>query len=835
VETSGLTFSPTQLVIEVGDTVVWRNSGGGVHNVNGSTATYPSNPQGFTNGAPSGTNWEFRHVFTLPGTYTYQCDVHATLNMIGFVTVNAPSMGGGNLVISEIMYNPPESGTDIYEYIELYNNGTNAVNLLGYSFTSGVEYTFENGYNLGAGEYVIFAVDAAAFEAAFGIPAIQWTSGGLSNNGELIAFSDPDGNVVDEVNFDDSFPWPTAEADGGGASLVLCDFDADNNDGANWQAASTGTGVISEAIEIFANPGAASQCVDGATVRFLTTSVEVSETIGTVTLQVEIRDAGAGTFTVNVGYDAASTATLGADGSYAPTSLTFNTGAAVDTLDVTITIVNDAAAEVLESFILRLENPSNNLAINGVGSSSTVLIADDDTFIPSVVITEIMYNPPGTDTQYEYLELYNNDDVAVNLEGYAFTQGIVHTFPAVTLQPGEYLAVAVDSVSLFAAFGVEALQWTSGALNNGGETLELRDAQGNVVDVVAYSNQAPWATTANGNGPALVLCDPSADNNDSANWIAAVQPTGVFLNGTAVLGSPGAFNDCTPPAPQGYTSYPIGQVTGVNADGVADSLGVRVQLTGVVYGVNLRPNGLQFTLIDGSNDGIGAFSNANNFGYTVAEGDAVTILGTVGQFNGLTQVNLDTVILNSAGNTLFNPTAITALGEADESQLVQLTNVTITDVQVAGGLNVTVTDGVGNTNLVRINFNTNINEAFITGLGGATLSITGIGGQFDSSSPFTEGYQLTPRYQADIDVVSSTGEPAWAAGVRVFPNPAQERLYLATDTELTQVRIVNALGQVVMQTQGATTELSVQHLPAGTYLLEMWQHSERVVRRWVKQ
>lgn len=753
----------------------------------------------------------------------------------GQIRHTVETTGGANLVITEIMYNPPESGTDIYEYIELYNNGTNAVNLQGYGFSAGVVYTFDSGYNLGAGEYVIFAFNAAAFEAAFGIPAIQWTSGGLSNNGELIAFSDPAGNVVDEVNFDDSAPWPTAEADGGGASLVLCDYNADNNDGANWQAARTGTGVLSEGIEIFGNPGAASQCVDGATVRFLTTSVEVSETIGTVTLQVEIRDAGAGTFTVDVAFDAASTATLGADGSYAPTSLTFNTGAAVDTLDVTITIVNDTDSEALESFILRLQNPSPNLAINGVGSSSTVLIADDDTFIPAIVITEIMYNPPGTDTQYEYLELYNNDDLAVNLQGYTFTQGIVYTFPAVTLQPGAYLAVAVDSVSLFAAFGIEALQWTSGALNNGGETLELRDAQGNVVDVVTYSNQAPWPTAANGNGPALVLCDPSADNNNSANWIAAVQPTGVFLNGTAVLGSPGAFNDCTPTIPTGYTAYPIGQVTGVNANGVADSLGVRVQLTGVVYGVNFRPNGLQFTLIDGSNNGIGTFSNANNFGYTVAEGDAVTVRGTIGQFNGLTQVNLDTVIFDSAGNTLFAPTPTTTLGEADESQLVQLRNVTITDVQVAGGLNVTVTDGVGNTNLVRINFNTNINEAFITGLGGATLTITGIGGQFDSSSPFTEGYQLTPRYQADIDVVSSTAEPAWAGGIRVFPNPTKERLYLATDTELTHVRVVNALGQVVMQAQGSTTELSVQHLPAGTYLLEMWQHSERVVRRWVKQ
>ncbi|MEZ4984023.1 MAG: lamin tail domain-containing protein [Saprospiraceae bacterium] len=173
VETSGLTFSPSSIVVELGIPVIWRNTGGGSHNVNGSQATYPANPESFFSGAPSAANWEFTHVFTQPGTYTYQCDPHAALNMIGFITVNDNTGGDVNLVITEIMYNPPESGTDIYEYVELYNNGTNAVNLNGYTFT-GFDYTFNTGYNLGAGEYLLFAVDSAAFTNAFGIPALQF-------------------------------------------------------------------------------------------------------------------------------------------------------------------------------------------------------------------------------------------------------------------------------------------------------------------------------------------------------------------------------------------------------------------------------------------------------------------------------------------------------------------------------------------------------------------------------------------------------------------------------------------------------------------------------------
>ncbi|MEL6655055.1 MAG: lamin tail domain-containing protein [Bacteroidota bacterium] len=742
------------------------------------------------------------------------------------------------LVITEIMYNPPEIGQDVYEFVEVYNNGSSAVNLLGYSFTEGIEYTFTSGFNLGAGEYVLFAVDSVAFEQAFGIAAFQITSGSLSNGGELVQLSDDMGNVVDEVDYDDSNGWPPA-ADGAGASLVLCDFNADNTDPANWDDAVTGTGVISGGVEIFANPNASSSCGSGAEVRFLSSSFEVAEDVGTVTISVEISNAASNTLSIDVEPNMmASTATIGADVMImASTTLNFSTGDMVDTMDLSFTVVDDSEIEAIESLVLDLTNPSSGVFINGVGGSTEVLITDNDAMIADIVINEIMYSPPGTDSDYEYLELFNNDNVAVDLDGYYFSMGIVDTIQGVTLQPGDYLVIAVDSVIAEATYGVAALQWDSGALSNGGETIELRDALGNVVDAVTYDDQGDWPEEADGGGPALVLCDPSSDNADPASWIAGVQPTGIFISASEILGSPGAANDCTPPEPQGYTPYTIAEVTMINEFGVADSLGTRAELTGIVYGVNLRPGGSQFTIIDAAGDGIATFSDDNGFGYTVTEGDEVSLQGVVTQFNGLIQLRMDTIIQNSSGNPIIDPAPVTVLDENTESQLVQIEGVTITEaVTAGGGLNVTVTDGT-NTYLMRVDFDTDITEDFITNLGANVLRISGIGGQFDTSEPFDDGYQLLPRYQTDIEIISSVVEPEWVAGLSIYPNPTsgQLKVEVPVDTEILTLR--NYLGQTVRTWQVAGTNhlVDISELPQGMYRLEIIADGERVQRSIIKQ
>jgi hypothetical protein len=269
-----------------------------------------------------------------------------------------------------------------------------------------------------------------------------------------------------------------------------------------------------------------------------------------------------------------------------------------------------------------------------------------------------------------------------------------------------------------------------------------------------------------------------------------------------------------------FPPYSIGTVTTVDSDGVADSLGVACELQGIVYGVNLRGNGLQFTLIDATGEGIGVFSASEDFGYTVTEGDELVVRGTIDQFNGLTQIALEELEVVSTGNSLLDPNDVSALDETTESSLITLLGVTLVDPAAwddsGASFNVEVTDGT-NTFTVRIDNNTTLAGA--ANPGDALLSITGIGGQFDSDSPFDEGYQIIPRYLEDVQFIDNTVDQQLGQQVKVFPNPAQGIVVLETAVDVERVTLFNALGQPVQQLRNlyGTHTLNLSQLPAGLY------------------
>lgn len=143
------------------------------------------------------------------------------------------------LVISQIHYHPMDvdsvNGNQL-EFIQITNNGDDEVDLTGvYLRELGITYSFAQGSILAARDQLVLCSDSLAYIEFYNrVPFGQYEKK-LSNKSENIVIVDAWGNVIDEVCYQDDYPWPW-EADGQGAFLQLIDLDSDNSLPENWVA-----------------------------------------------------------------------------------------------------------------------------------------------------------------------------------------------------------------------------------------------------------------------------------------------------------------------------------------------------------------------------------------------------------------------------------------------------------------------------------------------------------------------------------------------------------------------------------------------------------------------
>ncbi len=111
------------------------------------------------------------------------------------------------ILINEVMFNPP-SGQSADEWLELHNVGDVLVNLNGWRFSRGLDFTFPN-VAIPADGYLIVAANVAAFQAKY--PAVTnvvgpWT-GGLANSDETIELVTSTGESVNQVHYASEGDW----------------------------------------------------------------------------------------------------------------------------------------------------------------------------------------------------------------------------------------------------------------------------------------------------------------------------------------------------------------------------------------------------------------------------------------------------------------------------------------------------------------------------------------------------------------------------------------------------------------------------------------------------
>jgi hypothetical protein len=161
---------------------------------------------------------------------------------------------------------------------------------------------------------------------------------------------------------------------------------------------------------------------------------------------------------------------------------------------------------------------------------------------PELVITEVLYNPPGQD-ELEFIEIFNAGTASAALGGLTVSSEFSFTFPELNLAAGEVALLAREEVEAEDAFGLTFFDWGTEGLNNGGDVIVIRNFSGTLIDSVSYLDEAPWPAEADGDGPSMELLDPSLDNNDGSNWFANTET----LPDSDIAATPGTYNPASLP------------------------------------------------------------------------------------------------------------------------------------------------------------------------------------------------------------------------------------------------------------------------------------------------
>ncbi len=181
--------------------------------------------------------------------------------------------------------------------------------------------------------------------------------------------------------------------------------------------------------------------------------------------------------------------------------------------------------------------------------------------LADVVITEIMYNPPGAN-DYEWIEICNLNGTAQDVSNYTIdVNGTTQfTFPPSTTIPANscitvLLGHLVSSPAPECPFTPDYSNpiGNTNVLFNGGATIELVASFGTTADIVAYDDADSNAT--DGNGSSFHVIDATLNNADTAtNWQAVADGGSP---GTNTLVSP-----CSAPELQLVNSSNVDQTCG---------------------------------------------------------------------------------------------------------------------------------------------------------------------------------------------------------------------------------------------------------------------------------
>jgi hypothetical protein len=169
-------------------------------------------------------------------------------------------------------------------------------------------------------------------------------------------------------------------------------------------------------------------------------------------------------------------------------------------------------------------------------------------YAQNVVINEVLYDPVGPDSGFEWLELYNCSDLPVDLEnwkiqkaGTSFTD--VFTFPSITILPNGFLLIGEANVP-------DTDITTTLAFQNGGtetDGIRIVSADGSYTDTVLYDSPNSNNLPDDLHNPGIYFAPDVIAGNTLARKYDGIDTNNCETD----------FFECTLPTPGSSNFYPI--------------------------------------------------------------------------------------------------------------------------------------------------------------------------------------------------------------------------------------------------------------------------------------
>ncbi|NOZ35790.1 MAG: T9SS type A sorting domain-containing protein [Chlorobi bacterium] len=280
---------------------------------------------------------------------------------------------------------------------------------------------------------------------------------------------------------------------------------------------------------------------------------------------------------------------------------------------------------------------------------------------------------------------------------------------------------------------------------------------------------------------------------------------------------------------------PIAKTNTANATDTVRQ-GYNFTLAGIV---TANDNYNQVWIQDSNNAMSGVMIFSSSFTSEVAVGDSITIVGQKALYNGATEI-VNPLLINKVSS--FTPSAATvnssdlaysksqddADAEPWEGQLVALTGITI------DSLNTSYYEYFGhNASGDIICFDDDVDYHYGSGFSmdiDKTYDVTGV-------VTFSYGhYKVNPRSPADASETAGISNLTDNA-IKIYPNPAQNTLFVKDMHNISELSIVNVLGKTIdsYPVNSDFTELNINNLKNGLYFIRFNTNSGKFfVKTFVK-